>query len=123
MTWFAVFTILLLAIAATIVFSVVAFFCGYKLCAKDWGNLDELVKERADKMVDRLLKERIGKTLAGVNDGKKYSWKIHYDNDGEDKCDVTRFGVDDNLSDIVNLINRRAIEWGCDITSIEVNRE
>lgn len=122
MTWFAVFTILLLAIAATIVFSVIAFFCGYKRCAKDWGNLDELVKERASKECDRLLKQEIGKTIAGVNDGKRYNWKIHYDNDGEDKCNVMRFGVDNKLSDIVNLINRRAIEWGCDITCIEVKR-
>lgn len=122
MTWFAVSMILLIAIAATIVFSAIAFVCGYKRCAKDWGNLDELVKERASKEVDRLLRQEIGKTIAGVNDGKRYNWKIHYDNDGEDKCNVTRFGVDNKLSDIVNLINRRAIEWGCDITCIEVKR-
>ena len=83
---------------------------------------DEVIKKEASKECDRLLRQEIGKTIAGVNDGKRYNWKIHYDNDGEDKCSVTRFGVDNKLSDIVNLINRRAIEWGCDITCIEVKR-
>ena len=82
-----------------------------------------LGSSQADRQVDRLLKQKIGKTLAGINDGNKYSWKIHFDNDGVDKCDTMRFGVGVDLSDIVNLINRRAIEWGCDIDYIEVKRE
>ena len=120
MTWFTVIIILLVAIAATVVFSAMAFVSGFAIANK---RNDQYIKKQADKMVDRLLREKIGKTLAGVNDGKRYNWKIHYDNDGEDKCNVTRFGVDNKLSDIVNLINRRAIEWGCDITHIEVKRE
>lgn len=31
--------------------------------------------------------------------------------------------IDDSLSDVVNMINRRAIEWGCDITHIYVTRD
>lgn len=120
MTWFTVIIILLVAIAATVAFSAMAFVSGFVIANK---RSDQYIKKQADKMVDRLLREKIGKTLAGVNDGKKYSWKIHFDNDGEDKCSITRFGVNEDLSDIVNLINRRAIEWGCDITCIEVKRE
>jgi len=120
MTWFTVIIILLVAIAATVVFSAMAFVSGFAIANK---MNDKYIKKQADKMVDRLLREKIGKTLAGVNDGKRYSWKICFDNDGEDKCDTMRFGVDEDLSDIVNLINRRAIEWGCDITHIEVKRE
>lgn len=120
MTWFTVIIILLVAIAATVAFSAMAFLSGFVIANK---RNDQYIKKQADKMVDRLLREKIGKTLAGVNDGKKYSWKIHFDNDGEDKCSTTRFGVNEDLSDIVNLINRRAIEWGCDITCIEVKRE
>lgn len=120
MTWFTVIIILLVAIAATVVLSAMAFVSGFVIANK---RNDQYIKKQADKMVDRLLREKIGKTLAGVNDGKKYSWKIHFDNDGEDKCSTTRFGVNEDLSDIVNLINRRAIEWGCDITCIEVKRE
>ena len=120
MTWFTVIMILIIAICATVVFSVVAFMCGYAFANR---KLDELIEKQADRMCDRMLKEKIGKTLAGVNDGKKYSWQIHFDNDGEDKCSTTRFGVNVELSDVVNLINRRAIEWGCDITHIEVKRE
>jgi len=120
MTWFTVIIILLVAIAATVVFSAMAFVSGFAIANK---MNDKYIKKQADKMVDRLLREKIGKTLAGVNDGKRYSWKICFDNDGEDKCDTMRFGVDEDLSDIVNLINRRAIEWGCDITRIEVKRE
>lgn len=120
MTWFTVIIILLVAIAATVVFSVMAFVSGFVFANK---RNDQYIKKQADKMVDRLLREKIGKTLAGVNDGKRYSWSIHFDNDGEDKCSTTRFGVDVDLSDVVNLINRRAIEWGCDITHIEVKRE
>ena len=120
MTWFTVIIILLVAIAATVVFSAMAFVSGFVIAYK---RNDQYIKKQADKMVDRLLREKIGKTLAGVNDGKRYSWSIHFDNDGEDKCSTTRFGVDVELSDVVNLINRRAIEWGCDITHIEVKRE
>ena len=120
MTWFTVIIILLVAIAATVVFSAMAFVSGFVIANK---RSDQYIKKQADKMVDRLLREKIGKTLAGVNDGKRYSWSIHFDNDGEDKCSTTRFGVDVDLSDVVNLINRRAIEWGCDITHIEVKRE
>ena len=120
MTWFTVIIILLVAIAATVVFSAMAFVSGFVMANK---RNDKYIKKQADKMVDRLLREKIGKTLAGVNDGKRYSWSIHFDNDGEDKCSTTRFGVDVDLSDVVNLINRRAIEWGCDITHIEVKRE
>lgn len=120
MTWFTVIIILLVAIAATVVFSAMAFVSGFVIANK---RSDQYIKKHADKMVDRLLREKIGKTLAGVNDGKRYSWSIHFDNDGEDKCSTTRFGVDVDLSDVVNLINRRAIEWGCDITHIEVKRE
>ena len=120
MTWFTVIIILLVAIAATVVFSAMAFVSGFVIANK---RNDQYIKKQADKMVDRLLRKKIGKTLAGVNDGKRYSWSIHFDNDGEDKCSTTRFGVDVELSDVVNLINRRAIEWGCDITHIEVKRE
>lgn len=120
MTWFTVIIILLVAIAATVVFSAMAFVSGFVIANK---RNDQYINKQADKMVDRLLREKIGKTLAGVNDGKRYSWSIHFDNDGEDKCSTTRFGVDVDLSDVVNLINRRAIEWGCDITHIEVKRE
>lgn len=112
--------IFIIAICATAVLSVVAFMSGY-VWAKE--KQDEWIKKQANRMCERMLKEKIGKTLAGVNDGKKYSWKIHFDNDGEDKCSTTRFGVNEDLSDIVNLINRRAIQWGCDITCIEVKRE
>ena len=120
MTWFTVFMIFIIAICATAVLSVVAFVSGYVYAE---GKQDEWIKKQANRMCERMLKEKIGKTLAGVNDGKKYSWKIHFDNDGEDKCSTTRFGVNEDLSDIVNLINRRAIQWGCDITCIEVKRE
>lgn len=120
MTWFTVIIILLVAIAATVVFSAMAFVSGFVIANK---RNDQYIKKQADKMVDRLLREKIGKTLAGVNDGKRYSWSIHFDNDGEDKCSTTRFGVDVELSDVVNLINRLAIELGCDITRIEVKRE
>jgi hypothetical protein len=120
MTWFTVVIILLIAVAATALFSAMAFISGFVCSIR---RTDAYVKKQADKMVDRLLKERIGKTLAGVNDGKKYSWKVHFDNDGEDKCNTTRFGVDADLSDVINMVNRRAIEWGCDITCIEVKRE
>ena len=131
MTWFAVFIIFLFAIIAILVCSLAAFSCGWGLAKveksldidiKKWDEFDDLVKKQASKECDRLLKQEIGKTLAGVNDGKRYNWKIHFDNDGKDKCSVTRFGVDDKLSDIVNVINRRAIQWGCDITLIEVER-
>ena len=117
---FTVIIILLVSIATTVVFSAMAFVSGFVIANK---RNDQYIKKQADKMVDRLLREKIGKTLAGVNDGKRYSWSIHFDNDGEDKCSTTRFGVDVDLSDVVNLINRRAIEWGCDITRIEVKRE
>lgn len=120
MTWFTVFMILIIAICATAVFSVIAFMYGYVFAN---GKLDKLIEKQADRMCDRMLKEKIGKTLAGVNDGKKYSWKVHFDNDGEDKCNTTRFGVNADLSDVINMVNRRAIEWGCDITCIEVKRE
>ena len=120
MTWFTVFVVLAIAICATAVLSVVAFMYGYVFANR---KRDEWIKKQADRMCDRMLKEKIGKTLAGVNDGKKYSWKIHFDNDGEDKCSTTRFGVNEDLSAIVNLINRRAIQWGDDITCIEVRRE
>lgn len=120
MTWFTVFMIFIIAICATVVLSVVAFMSGYVFADR---KQDEWIKKQASRMCDRMLKEKIGKTIAGVNDGKRYSWKIHFDNDGEDKCSTMRFGVNEDLSDIVNLINRRAIQWGCDITCIEVKRE
>jgi len=120
MTWFTVIIILLVAIAATVVFSAMAFVSGFVIAN---NRNDQYIKKQADRMCDRMLKEKIGKTLSGVNDGKRYSWKICFDNDGEDKCDTMRFGVDEDLSAIVNIINRRAIQWGCDITRIEVKRE
>lgn len=120
MTWFTVIVILVIAVIATIVFSAIAFISGF-ICSN--RNVSDHIKKQADRMVDDLLKEKIGKTLAGVNDGKKYSWKVHFDNDGEDKCSTTRFGVNADLSDVINMVNRRAIEWGCDITCIEVKRE
>ena len=120
MTWFTVFMIFIIAICATGVLCVVAFILG---CVFAEGKKDEWIKKQANRMCDRMLKEKLGKTLAGVNDGKKYSWNIHFDNDGKDKCSTTRFGVDADLSDVINMVNRRAIEWGCDITHIEVKRE
>lgn len=119
MTWFTVIVILIVAVVAVVATSVFSFFMGVNWAIK---TFDLKVKKEADKMVDKLLKQKIGKTLAGVNDGKRYSWKVHFDNDGERKCSTMRFGVDDSLADIVNMINRRAIEWGCDITHIEVKR-
>lgn len=119
MTWFTVIVILIVAVVAVVAASLFSFFIGANWSIK---TLDLKIKKEADKMVDKLLKQKIGKTLAGVNDGKRYSWKVHFDNDGESKCSTTRFGVDDSLADIVNMINRRAIEWGCDITKIVVSR-
>ena len=121
MTIFLIKTTILAVVAA------IAYWAGRVTVKKEVmhlvNGLDDLVKRRADKMVDRLLKQEIGKTLAGVNDGKRYSWKLCYDHDGESHCDTMRFGVDCRLSDVVNMVNRRAIEWGCDITRIEIARE
>ena len=120
MTWLAVFFIFLIAMVAAVIASTIAFVSGWMICCE---RKDDKIKKEADKLVDGLLKEKIGKTIAGINDGKKYNWQIHFDNDGEDKCSTTRFGVSENLSDIINLVNRRAIEWGCDITNIKIVRE
>lgn len=120
MNWFAVSIVAASFTVFSIICALVAYVAGYIRCSR---NIDSEIKKEADRMVDSLLKQEIGKTIAGINDGKTYTWKIEFDNDGESKCNVMRFGVGCRLSSIVNLINRRAIEWGCDITRIEVRRE
>ena len=92
MTLFTVFMIFIIAICETAVLSVVAFMSG---CVCVNRKQDEWIKKQANRVCDRMLKKNIGKTLAGVNE---------------------------DLSDIVNLINRRAIQWGYDITCIEAKR-
>jgi len=77
---------------------------------------------RDRREVDRLLKREIGKTLSGIHDGLGYDWEISYDHNGESWCNATRYGVAVPLSQAVNLITRRAIEWGCDITAIKLVR-
>lgn len=120
MNWIAISIVAASFTALSIVSSLVAYVAGY---IRGFKKSDSEIKKEADRMVDSLLKEEIGKTIAGINDGKTYTWKIEFDNDGEGKCNGMRFGVGCRLSSVVNLINRRAIEWGCDITRIEVRRE
>ena len=63
MTWFTVIVILIIAVVATIAFSAMAFLSGFIYANK---RVDGYVKKLADRMVDDMLKEKIGKTLAGV---------------------------------------------------------
>lgn len=120
MNWFAVSIVAASFTVFSLICALVAYVAGH---IRGSRNIESEIKKEADRMVDALLKEEIGKTIAGINDGKTYTWKIEFDNNGENPCNGMRFGVGCRLSSVVNLINRRAIEWGCDITRIEIRRE
>lgn len=120
MTWAVVFVVIVLAIVATAILSLLAYLAGLNLAV---NRKDDAIRKAADKQVDALLAKEIGKTVAGINDGKTYNWSISFDTlDDGSKCNVTRFGVNIGLEALVNLVTRRAIEWGCDITKIEIER-
>ena len=109
MTWATVFIVILIAIAATALLSVLAFAAGYSMASRRRGVLPRSIAS-------------IGKTVAGVNDGKLYNWSITYDHDGAGPCNTTRFGCGYSLAHVVDLVTSRAKAWGCDITRIEIER-